>query len=209
MLSPKQLVVWKSRRPSAPRVWRTSRSPLMGCPIMCSLQMLKCEFSMVVSKQRLWLSSCSSATSCFTTSSSLALRVELLTRSPRSLTTLGTSLLKAWIWKWVFSRPVWDWKRAPMFSMVSVISDLLREVVPRVSIFSRRQAVPEVSRSSWREPAPMQTPTEAVWWLVLSVHTRMPFERVVIWKGLTNLRGSGISPKGSSPKLDKMGVFEN
>ncbi len=62
---------------------------------------------------------------------------------------------------------------------------------------------------------------------VCSVQTLIPLERVVISirliinnrknrkkrkilrKGLTYLRGSGISPKGNSPKLLMMGAFEN
>ena len=64
---------------------------------------------------------------------------------------------------------------------------------------SRKCALPEVSKVSSRDPAPTNTPTADVELGQYSVATRTPFERVVISNGRTYFKGSGTSPKGSSP----------
>ena len=82
-------------------------------------------------------------------------------------------------------------------------------LVPLKFKCSKKWAEPEVVRVSLREPAPIKTPTAAVGEFQLSVQTRMPLEMVVICIGLSNFKGSGISPKGRSPKFCMTGALEN
>jgi hypothetical protein len=55
----------------------------------------------------------------------------------------------------------------------------------------------------------MKHPTEASYVGQDSVATLIPLLRVVIWKGLEYLRGSGIFPNSRSPKFFKIGALEN
>jgi len=55
----------------------------------------------------------------------------------------------------------------------------------------------------------MYTPTEAVCEPDFSVTTLIPLERVADYAGRLYLRGSGISPRGKSPKFAIVGALEN
>lgn len=85
----------------------------------------------------------------------------------------------------------------------------MRFLVPLKCKCSRKWAAPDVSSVSFLLPAPMNTPTADIGVGHVSVHTLIPFERVVTLNGLTYFNGSGISPKGSSPKFYIIGALEN
>jgi hypothetical protein len=61
-------------------------------------------------------------------------------------------------------------------------------------------AVPLVSNVSFLLPALTATVIEASYDPQVSVATFTPFSKTVTFVGLSNLRASGISPYGSSPK---------
>ena len=107
------------------------------------------------------------------------------------------------------SRDVYALSYAPRFSTPSSSCSLERFVVPLKCKCSKKCALPDVSRVSFREPALTKIPTEEMGVGHDSEHTRIPLERVVISKGRSYLSGSGISPNSSSPKLFIIGALEN
>lgn len=129
--------------------------------------------------------------------------------SPRKLRALPLSSLRHWSWKLVCSLSDLALQMAPKFSTFSNYSLLVIELVPLKAIFWVKYDAPVVPRVSCLDPLPTYTPTFEVAPRTFSVQTRIPFESVVDWNGLTNLSGSGISPNGRSPKVSWIGAFEN